>query len=190
MAPGRSSFAQMQATTSVEPTTGTDVQPPEPPRRRSRAANKRVKNFKKANNGQRPRVVIKEGMTTPVGQWSTEFVNEIGIICRRCAPLTIRDWRLVKQPARDTMHEQLLKRFDIDLHLPHVQKAVNKCLGQRFKDYRHTLHQHYLKFGNDDQTRRKTPFDNVGQEAWISICDWFATEKFQGIPHLDNSLQD
>ncbi|KAF5176898.1 hypothetical protein FRX31_033515 [Thalictrum thalictroides] len=107
-----------------------------PPKRRGRAANGSVKRFKKGNNGQRPRIVIKDGMMTPLS-------------------------------------------FNIDLHLPHVRKVVDTFLGQRFRDYRHTIHKHYRSFGDDDTNRRKKPFDNVGQEAWISICDWFASEKFQ-----------
>ncbi|KAF5185624.1 hypothetical protein FRX31_024789 [Thalictrum thalictroides] len=138
-----------------------------PPKRKGRAANGSVKRFKKGNNGQRPRIVIKDGMMTPIGAWSTEFVNEISIIFRKHAPLTILDWRIVPRGVKNTMHDFLKVSFGIDLHLPHVRKVVDKFLGQRFRDYRCTLHKHYKSFGDDDTNRRKKPFDNVVQEAWI-----------------------
>lgn len=58
-------------------------------------------------------------------------------------------------------------------------KAINKYLASRFRSYRCNLHMHYKNLRGDDQYKRQHPHDDVTQEDWNSICDWFETDDFK-----------
>ncbi|KAF9588644.1 hypothetical protein IFM89_014182, partial [Coptis chinensis] len=74
----------------------------------------------------------------------------------------VQNWRTVKKefkPKVNTMHEHIMKSFDIDIHLPHVERVVNKYLGQRLKEYRCRLYKYYKGLPND-QPRWK-PYEGM-----------------------------
>ncbi|KAF9608249.1 hypothetical protein IFM89_008534 [Coptis chinensis] len=88
---------------------------------------------------EKPRIEIPPGRSKPVGSWSEQFAYEVGIICRKYAPLAVQNWRKVKKEFKskvNTMQEHIMNSFDIDIHLPHVETAINKYLGQCLKEYR------------------------------------------------------
>lgn len=66
----------------------------------------------------------------------------------------------------------------MDLHIPHVRRAVNRYLGQRLRDFRCKLYQHYkgIRAGLD---KREHPHEDVQQADWVGLCQWFETDEFQ-----------
>ncbi|KAF9602525.1 hypothetical protein IFM89_029824, partial [Coptis chinensis] len=69
-------------------------------------------------------------------------------------------------------------KFGVDLHIPHVERAVTRFLGQRFREFRYRLHKFYKKVGSD-RRRREKPYDGVSLEDWEKITMWFETDKFK-----------
>ncbi|KAF9602097.1 hypothetical protein IFM89_024864 [Coptis chinensis] len=69
-------------------------------------------------------------------------------------------------------------KFDIDLHISHVERAVTRFLGQRFREFRCRLHKFYKKAGSD-RRRCEKPYDGVSLEDWEKITTWFETDKFK-----------
>ncbi|RWR84864.1 Transposase, Ptta/En/Spm, plant [Cinnamomum micranthum f. kanehirae] len=143
-----------------------------------------------ARRGQKPRIEIPPGKSKPVGDWSQQFASEVGIICREYAPLSLYNWRNVKKEYKSkvqTMHGHILKSFDIDIHLPHIERAINKYIGQRLKEFRCRLHVYYKSLSNDQ--RRRKPYVNVAQEDWERLCDWFETDKFKKLSTVNKAIR-
>ncbi|RWR95813.1 structure-specific endonuclease subunit slx1 [Cinnamomum micranthum f. kanehirae] len=81
----------------------------------------------------------------------------------------------------------LQKSFDIDIHLPHIERAINKYIGQRLKEFRCMLHVYYKSLSNDQ--RRRKPYVNVAQEDWERLCDWFETDKFKKLSTVNKAIR-
>ncbi|KAF9602781.1 hypothetical protein IFM89_030937 [Coptis chinensis] len=126
-----------------------------------------------ARRGQKPRIEIPPGKSKPVGAWSQQFANEVGIICRKYSPLSLYHWRK--------------RSFDIDIHLQHVERAVNKYLGQRLKEFRCRLHVYYKTLSNDQ--RRRKPYDNITQRDWEWLCDWFEIDNFKKLSTINKAIR-
>ncbi|KAF9606383.1 hypothetical protein IFM89_025072 [Coptis chinensis] len=69
-------------------------------------------------------------------------------------------------------------KFDIDLHIPHVERAVTRFLGQRFREFHCRMHKYYKRAGSD-RRRCEKPYDGVSQEDWEIIITLFKTDKFK-----------
>ncbi|KAF9617283.1 hypothetical protein IFM89_035227 [Coptis chinensis] len=137
-------------------------------KKRGKAINNTLNNFRVRQGGQKPRIKILPGMLRPVGKWSSQFATEVGILCCKQAPLSFQNWILVKKknwPAITTMHEHILTKFDIDLHILHVKRVVTSFLGQRFREFRYRMHKYYKRAGSDHR-RLEKPYDGVSQEDW------------------------
>ncbi|KAF6139063.1 hypothetical protein GIB67_010789, partial [Kingdonia uniflora] len=152
---------------------------------KGKAVNNKVIDYK-AITGQKPRIEIHPKYARPVGRWSSQFVREVGLVARQHGPLTGHDWGKVEDDVRGPLHDRIMDKFDIDMHLPHVKYVVDKILGERLRGFRCILNSHYKKFENDGVARRH-PYDGLAQEKWDACCDWFGREEFKKISEQNSS---
>ncbi|MCL7039498.1 hypothetical protein MKW94_021963 [Papaver nudicaule] len=129
----------------------------------------------------KPTINIPPGYTGPVGEWSSEFHTEIGIIIKKFAPLsTCPNWKSLNKSDIRKFHDLILEKFTIDLHVTRIQKAVNSMLSSEFRTFTSTLSNHYKKYEKDG-TSREHPHHQVNQEDWESLCTWFESDKFKNL---------
>ncbi|RZC63498.1 hypothetical protein C5167_025282, partial [Papaver somniferum] len=139
--------------------------------------------------GVKPTITIKPGQKIPTGDWSTEFQTEIGIIVRKFAPWSTRPkWKSVEKPDLRKFYDLIMEKFTIDLHVVRIQKAVNKMLANEFRQFRCTLHKHYLHYKKDG-TERENPHHQVKQEDWEKLCTWFESDEFQCDPETGEVVE-
>ncbi|KAF9613305.1 hypothetical protein IFM89_006815 [Coptis chinensis] len=103
-----------------------------PTKKRGKAMNTTLINHK-ARIRPKPRIKIPPGRSKPVGSWSEQFAYEIGIICRKYAPLAVQNWRTVKKEFKskvNTMHEHIMK-LSTKNKANRGQKKVNHRGGSR-----------------------------------------------------------
>ncbi|KAL5700056.1 hypothetical protein ACHQM5_025555 [Ranunculus cassubicifolius] len=127
----------------------------------------------------RPRIEILPELTAPLGPWARSWSTEIGITVRKHVPLRYHTWKEVKtEKGLQPLFEQLLKSFDVDFSQPHVVSAVDGHLKKLYKDYRHDLHKYYLALP-DDVDKTQYAADDVGQDDWELLCDWWETDEYK-----------
>ncbi|KAF9625202.1 hypothetical protein IFM89_020122 [Coptis chinensis] len=86
-------------------------------------------------------------MLRPVEKWSSQFATEVDIFATK---------------------------FDTDLHIPHVERAITRFLGEQFREFHCRIHKYYKRAGSD-RHRHEKPYDGVSQEDWEMIITWFET---------------
>ncbi|KAF5177344.1 hypothetical protein FRX31_033069 [Thalictrum thalictroides] len=114
----------------------------------------------------------------PIGPWRTQFIREVGIICRMNASLSFHCWKDIKATHGSKFYDAILKKFEVDLTDPTVVKIINKYIGQSLKECRSRLHAFYKKL-DDGVDKKQHPPKHVSQDAWAYICQWFETKKLQ-----------
>ncbi|KAI3924763.1 hypothetical protein MKW92_028419 [Papaver armeniacum] len=128
---------------------------------------------------EKPTITIKPGKKIPTGDWATEFQTEIGIIVKKFAPWSTRPkWKSIGKSDLRKFYDLILEKFNIDLHVVRIQKAVNTMLANEYRQFRCTLHKHYLQY-KQDGTERENPHHQVKQEDWEKLCTWFESDEFQ-----------
>ncbi|KAI3871843.1 hypothetical protein MKX03_014963 [Papaver bracteatum] len=128
---------------------------------------------------EKPTITIKPGQRIPTGDWATEFQTEIGIIVREFAPWsTLPKWKSIGKSDLKKFYDLILEKFTIDLHVVRIQKVVNTMLANEYRQFRCTLHKHYLQY-KQDGTERENPHHQVKQEDWEKLCTWFESDEFQ-----------
>ncbi|KAI3949795.1 hypothetical protein MKW92_039985 [Papaver armeniacum] len=128
---------------------------------------------------EKPTITIKPGKKISTGDWATEFQTEIGIIVRKFAPWSTRPkWKSIGKSDLKKFYDLILEKFTIDLHVVRIQKAVNTMLSNECRQFRCTLHKHYLQY-KQDGTERENPHHQVKQEDWKKLCTWFESDEFQ-----------
>ncbi|XP_026422640.1 uncharacterized protein LOC113318652 isoform X2 [Papaver somniferum] len=128
---------------------------------------------------EKPTITIKPGNKIPTGDWATEFQTEIGIIVKKFAPWSTRPkWKSIGKSDLKKFYDLILEKFTIDLHVVRIQKAVNTMLANEYRQFRCTLHKHYLQY-KQDGTERENPHHQVKQEDWQKLCTWFDSDEFQ-----------
>ncbi|KAI3902839.1 hypothetical protein MKW92_047946 [Papaver armeniacum] len=101
-------------------------------------------------NKEKPTITIKPGKKIPTGDWATEFQTEIGIIVKKFAPWSTRPkWKSIGKSDLRKFYDLILEKFNIDLHVVRIQKAVNTMLANEYRQFRCTLHKHYLQYKQD-----------------------------------------
>lgn len=104
------------------------IAPADPPRRRGKAKALAVKNHKKMNNNQKPRVEFRQGLLKPVGPWAKEFASETARIVRMNAPLASRRWKKVKPEDKTYLHDRILVIF-IFVFIIKILEVANFFIG-------------------------------------------------------------
>ncbi|RZC69190.1 hypothetical protein C5167_032267 [Papaver somniferum] len=96
---------------------------------------------------EKPTIMIRPGKKIPTGDWATEFLNEIGITVRKFAPWsTCPKWKSIEKSDLRKFYDLILEKFTIDLHVVRIQKAVNTMLANEYRQFRCTLHKHYVQY--------------------------------------------
>ncbi|RZC52716.1 hypothetical protein C5167_021138 [Papaver somniferum] len=143
---------------------------------RGDALNAKINDHIRKKN-EKPTITIKPGKKIPTGDWATEFQTEIGIIVRKFAPWSTRPkWKSIGKSDLKKFYDLILEKFTIDLHVVRIQKAVNTMLANEYRQFRCTLHKHYLQY-KQDGTERENPHHQVKQEDWEKICTWFESDE-------------
>ncbi|RZC86495.1 hypothetical protein C5167_030573 [Papaver somniferum] len=128
---------------------------------------------------EKPTITIKPGKNIPTVDWATEFQTEIRIIVRKFAPWSTRPkWKSIGKSDLKKFYDLIMEKFTIDLHVVRIQKAVNTMLANEYRQFRCTLHKHYLQY-KEDGTERENPHHQVKQEDWEKLCTWFESDEFQ-----------
>ncbi|KAI3927513.1 hypothetical protein MKW92_002406 [Papaver armeniacum] len=128
---------------------------------------------------EKPTITIKPGKKIPTGDWATEFQTEIGIIVKKFAPWSTRPkWKSIGKSDLRKFYDLILEKFNIDLHVVRIQKAVNTMLANEYRQFRCTLHKHYLQY-KQDGTERENPHHRVKREDWEKLCTWFESDEFR-----------
>lgn len=53
-------------------------------------------------------IEIPVGKKRPLGDWSAQWVAEMGIICKKNVPITAKRWKDVKAPQREGIYKKVL----------------------------------------------------------------------------------
>ncbi|RZC89573.1 hypothetical protein C5167_027114 [Papaver somniferum] len=69
-----------------------------------------------------------------------------------------------------------------------IQKAVNTMLANEYRQFRYTLHKHYLQY-KQDGTERENPHHQVKKEDWEKLCTWFESDEFQCDPETGDVVE-
>ncbi|RZC52800.1 hypothetical protein C5167_021226 [Papaver somniferum] len=102
-----------------------------------------------------------------------------GIIVRKFAPWSdCPKWKSIKKSDLRKFYDLILEKFTIDLHVVRIQKAVNTMLANEYRQFRCTLHKHYLQYKKDG-TEKENPHHQVKKEDWEKLCTWFESDEFQ-----------
>ncbi|KAF9614994.1 hypothetical protein IFM89_021548 [Coptis chinensis] len=110
--------------------------------------------------------------------WSQQRITELKPFARFRIPPFAHYWKDVTDDQRKSLHKLVLEKFDMDIHLPHVETHVNNYIRDRFRDHRCALHKYYVSIPNN-VNKRQHPFDGVSQESWERWCDLWETDKFK-----------
>ncbi|KAF9611902.1 hypothetical protein IFM89_036685 [Coptis chinensis] len=179
MAPGRPPrtrvTSQSQATQPAQD--GSSVAKKREPRKKTQ--NLILKNHL-ARGGGKPRIEIAIGKDRPICNWSQQWITELGVIARFRIPPFAHYWKDVTDDQRKSLHKLVLEKFDMDIHLPHVETTVNNYIRDRFRDHRCALHKYYVRIPNN-VNKRQHPFNGVSQDSWERWCDLWETDKFKDV---------
>ncbi|KAF9595138.1 hypothetical protein IFM89_037238, partial [Coptis chinensis] len=74
---------------------------------RGRAKNKYLTKHIKRGGG-KPRIEIPHGKTRPIGDWSQEWINELGMISKYYMPHFAHKWKDDDGDTRTLLHEKVL----------------------------------------------------------------------------------
>ncbi|KAF9612899.1 hypothetical protein IFM89_004315 [Coptis chinensis] len=116
----------------------------------------------------------------PICNWSQQWITELGVIARFRIPPFAHYWKDVTDDQWKSLHKLVLEKFDMDIHLPHVETTVNNYIRDRFRDHSCALHKYYMSIPNNVNKRQHT-FDGVSQESWERWCDLWETDKFKDV---------
>ncbi|KAI3850381.1 hypothetical protein MKW92_015949 [Papaver armeniacum] len=84
-----------------------------------------------------------------------------GIIVRKFAPWsTTPNGSQLENQISKKFYDLILEKFTIDLHVVRMRKAVNTMLANEYRQFRCTLHKHYLQY-KQDGTERENPHHRV-----------------------------
>ncbi|KAI3856925.1 hypothetical protein MKW92_028150 [Papaver armeniacum] len=96
-----------------------------------------------------------------------------GIIVKKFAPWSTRPkWKSIGKSDLKKFYDLILEKFNIDLHVVRIRKAVNTMLANEYRQFRCTLHKHYLQY-KQDGTEQENPHHRVKREDWEKLCTWF-----------------
>lgn len=88
------------------------------------AQNLSLKKFTDGGGG-KPKIEIPIGKLRPLGNWSSEWVAEMGIIVRQNIPLTLHSWKNVTSEFKLTLYEKVMVN-SIYLVQPHEHHFLFK----------------------------------------------------------------
>ncbi|WCJ39778.1 hypothetical protein M5689_020740 [Euphorbia peplus] len=133
---------------------------------------KRLKEGKKIDG-----VTIDKDTNFPIGPAEKIFKMEVGIITRMLAPLRVFYWKHMSDDHKQPLFARLESEFEIAFDDPHAKEVIDSAMANRFKQYKHSCHNHYKKYTPEDA--KKNPPEDVTQDDWVHLCDHFESDGFK-----------
>ncbi|KAL3643711.1 hypothetical protein CASFOL_014526 [Castilleja foliolosa] len=110
---------------------------------------------------------------------SAKFSSQVGVVARDVLPVP-RKWKEIDvQNALNPCIDHMQIHMDVNMDKPGVKQCVIDRLKSSSRQQRYRLHQHYKKFANLEEAKRKKPASVSDQEQWELLCDHFESPEFK-----------
>ncbi|WVZ83512.1 hypothetical protein U9M48_030654 [Paspalum notatum var. saurae] len=109
---------------------------------------------------------------------------------KRHAPLIgVKKWADIHDDVKKEIVVDTLKLWDLE-DTPENSRKILTIANERYRAWRSTLHATYKCYSTDDLRRKNKP-DDVGEEEWEHLIEYFGTDaKFQRNPETGQEHDD
>ncbi|KAL3834120.1 hypothetical protein ACJIZ3_008856 [Penstemon smallii] len=136
-------------------------------------------------NGEKPTIIIPEGLNKPVGLHASKHASLIGVLIKLEAPMQVDDWSKIPDEKKKELFKKLVNKLNYEVDKPHVLKCIYKSFAKSFSNFRSNAYKHYkaMKAEGGVALAKEVIYDKLieRKEDWLWLCEYWETEKFQKI---------
>ncbi|KAL3825380.1 hypothetical protein ACJIZ3_021409 [Penstemon smallii] len=94
-------------------------------------------------NGEKPTIIIPEGLNKPVGLHASKHASLIGVLIKLEAPMQVDDWSKIPDEKKKELFKKLVNKLNYEVEKPHVMKCIYKSFAKSFSNFRTNAYKHY-----------------------------------------------
>ncbi|KAL3846332.1 hypothetical protein ACJIZ3_003735 [Penstemon smallii] len=140
-------------------------------------------------NGEKPTIIIPEGLNKPVGLHASKHASLIGVLIKLEAPMQVDDWSKIPDEKKKELFKKLVNKLNYEVEKPHVLKCIYKSFAKSFSNFRSNAYKHYkaMKAEGGVALAKEVIYDKLieRKEDWLWLCEYWETEKFQNLDDID-----
>ncbi|KAH7854042.1 hypothetical protein Vadar_009419 [Vaccinium darrowii] len=122
-------------------------------------------------------VYFPDDIWKPLGSEASTYTNEVGVVCRMFANLSIPYWKDMTDEDKEPMFVRLAEEFVVDFSHPHAKAVTDHILNECYSDYRAQLYRRIKSFPSIEEAR-KHPDAEIDPNHWNHICDYMKSDKY------------
>ncbi|KAL3849591.1 hypothetical protein ACJIZ3_011473 [Penstemon smallii] len=114
-------------------------------------------------NGEKPTIIIPEGLNKPVGLHASKHASLIGVLIKLEAPMQVDDWSKIPDEKKKELFKKLVNKLNYEVEKPHVLKCIYKSFAKSFSNFRSNAYKHYkaMKAEGGVALAKEVIYDNL-----------------------------